>query len=74
MSETIHPNQQQASSGNPDDVSRVEQTMRPGIKEMPGYLSSEAVEIKARIKPRIEHFLSCPHKVNSIEKRFTDEQ
>ncbi|NTV67410.1 MAG: TIR domain-containing protein [Chlorobaculum sp.] len=69
MSETIPPNRQQASS----DAARVEQTMKRGYAEMADYMSSEAVEIKAKIKPRIEIFLSYAHYDNSVKKRFAEE-
>ena len=65
--------QPQASTGIAEDANRVEQALNPGIKEIPGYLSSEAVEIKARIKPVIKLFLSYAHKDDSVKTRFVDE-
>ena len=71
MPDTTPSNRQQPKAST--DVSRVEQALNSGIREMNGYRSSEAVEIRATIKQRIELFLSYAHKDNSVKQRFSDE-
>jgi hypothetical protein len=58
----------------------VEQALTPGIKEMPGYFSSEGVELKATLpepesgdgRPRITIFLSYAHADQALKERFFD--
>jgi len=60
----------------------VEQNLGKGISEMPGYRSSEAVEIKASLpepdnaprdgRPRISIFLSYAHDDQALKERFFD--
>jgi len=58
----------------------VEQNLGKGISEMPGYRSSEAVEIKASLpepvssdgRPRISIFLSYAHDDQPLKERFFD--
>jgi len=73
MPDSTPPNHPLASARLSQDASNVEQTMKPALAEMPGYRSSEAVEIRATIKPRIELFLSYAHNDKSVKQRFTDE-
>ncbi|WP_198002608.1 eIF2A-related protein [Chlorobaculum parvum] len=73
MPDSTPPNHPPASARLSQDASNVEQAMKPGYAEMAGYRSSEAVEIRATIKPRIELFLSYAHNDKSVKQRFTDE-
>ncbi|RXK88781.1 TIR domain-containing protein, partial [Chlorobaculum sp. 24CR] len=68
-----HQRQEHVSAELSQDASNVEQAMKPALAEMADYMSSEAVEIKAKIKPRIEIFLSYAHYDNSVKKRFAEE-
>ncbi len=48
----------------------VEQSLEKGYAEMPGYRSDEAVEIIAKIKPRIKVFLSYASADKALKKKF----
>ena len=68
MPDTTPSNRQQPQAST--DVSRVEQALNSGIREMPGYRSSEAVEIMAKIKPRIKLFLSYASADKALKEKF----
>ena len=82
MPDTSPSNRQQpqASTVTVEDANRVEQALNPGIKEMPGYFSSEGVELKATLpepescdgRTRITIFLSYAHADQALKERFFD--